>query len=469
MPATFVWTGAQDTNFDNAENWNDVTDGLNPATTAPGAQDTAEFIMGGGTITGTGMVAGLLFGGTDPWVLSNGAQLTDTASFTDSGTLTIQSGARITSSGNSATTTINSGSASSTATLHVDGAGSSFAVTSGFAALTIGSQLLATDPTGIGSLVVTNGGAARIAGHVFIGSAPDNSSIQVDGSSSVEIGTAGDGADGAITVDAYPGTGGIHTLEGCGTIIANLVNNYYVAAEPRAVGAPLEITGEVTASAASEINIPGGILQLDAPSPDKRSNSPDLPLPVTMPTLRLLDPADFHGTLSDFAAVGDTLELVGQTVTDASRSGATMTVSLLQGGPLTFDLAGAGPASLGFSGSDISVVPATLPCFRGGTLIATPMGDVAVEQLREGDAVMVARGGTERVVWIGHRRVDCSHRRDPQQVWPVRVTADAFGPAQPRRDLWLSPDHAVVLVRACSSPSSTSSTAARSRRCRWTS
>ncbi len=157
MPATFVWTGAQDTNFDNAGNWNDVTDGLNPATTAPGAQDTAEFIMGGGTITGTGMVAGLLFGGTDPWVLSNGAQLTDTASFTDSGTLTIQSGAKITSSGNSTTTTINSGSASSTATLHVDGAGSSFAVTSGFAALTIGSQLLATDPTGIGSLVVTNG------------------------------------------------------------------------------------------------------------------------------------------------------------------------------------------------------------------------------------------------------------------------------------------------------------------------
>ena len=53
MAATYVWTGAQDTNFANASNWNDITDGLNPAASAPGAQDTAEFITGGGTITGT--------------------------------------------------------------------------------------------------------------------------------------------------------------------------------------------------------------------------------------------------------------------------------------------------------------------------------------------------------------------------------------------------------------------------------
>jgi hypothetical protein len=30
-------------------------------------------------------------------------------------------------------------------------------------------------------------------------------------------------------------------------------------------------------------------------------------------------------------------------------------------------------------------------------------------------------------------------------VWPVRVRKGAFGPEQPARDLWLSPDHAVFV------------------------
>ena len=30
-------------------------------------------------------------------------------------------------------------------------------------------------------------------------------------------------------------------------------------------------------------------------------------------------------------------------------------------------------------------------------------------------------------------------------MWPVRISADAFGPGQPHRELWLSPDHAVYV------------------------
>jgi Hint domain len=33
----------------------------------------------------------------------------------------------------------------------------------------------------------------------------------------------------------------------------------------------------------------------------------------------------------------------------------------------------------------------------------------------------------------------------PETVWPVRVRAAAFGKGMPRRDLWLSPDHAVFV------------------------
>jgi hypothetical protein len=49
------------------------------------------------------------------------------------------------------------------------------------------------------------------------------------------------------------------------------------------------------------------------------------------------------------------------------------------------------------------------------------------------------------IKWIGHRTVDC--RRHPRRrlVAPIRVKAGAFGPGQPSRDLYLSPDHAVAM------------------------
>ena len=49
------------------------------------------------------------------------------------------------------------------------------------------------------------------------------------------------------------------------------------------------------------------------------------------------------------------------------------------------------------------------------------------------------------VVWVGRRRVDCRRHPEPRKVWPVRVRAGAFGVGAPRRDLWLSPDHAVFV------------------------
>jgi hypothetical protein len=85
-------------------------------------------------------------------------------------------------------------------------------------------------------------------------------------------------------------------------------------------------------------------------------------------------------------------------------------------------------------------------CFVTGTRISTERGEVAVEDLCEGDRVQVVLGGpAEPVVWIGHRTVDCRHHPEPHKVWPVRIAADAFGVGRPARELWLSPDHAVYI------------------------
>jgi hypothetical protein len=85
------------------------------------------------------------------------------------------------------------------------------------------------------------------------------------------------------------------------------------------------------------------------------------------------------------------------------------------------------------------------PCFVTGTRIATDDGEVAVELLKFGDHVNLLDGRTASIVWIGHRRVDCARHPHPEQVWPVRVMAEAFAPGKPHRDLFLSPDHAVFV------------------------
>ena len=69
-----------------------------------------------------------------------------------------------------------------------------------------------------------------------------------------------------------------------------------------------------------------------------------------------------------------------------------------------------------------------------------------MQSLRVGDRVRaVLTGRWEQIEWIGHRVVDCTRHPRKDQVWPIRVSAHAFGPCQPGRDLWLSPHHAVFV------------------------
>jgi serralysin len=96
--------------------------------------------------------------------------------------------------------------------------------------------------------------------------------------------------------------------------------------------------------------------------------------------------------------------------------------------------------------ADQSVQTADIPCFAKRTRILTQRGPVAVEDLAIGDLVVTKlRGRVAPVRWVGHRTVDCRRHNRPWDVLPVRVSASAFGPQQPQRDLMLSPDHAVFV------------------------
>lgn len=96
---------------------------------------------------------------------------------------------------------------------------------------------------------------------------------------------------------------------------------------------------------------------------------------------------------------------------------------------------------------DFTSADTPLACFAAGTRITSARGPVDVADLREGDLLPTIIGGTPQpICWIGHRRIDCRRHPRPEQVWPVRVAADAFGDGQPGRDLFLSPDHAIYAL-----------------------
>lgn len=170
-------------------------------------------------------------------------------------------------------------------------------------------------------------------------------------------------------------------------------------------------------------------------------------------TLDLAEASAVAGPISGFLA-GDTIDLM-----DASLSGLTFgysgnttagTLTLKENGTayaaLTLD-GGYTAASFHLAadpngGSDI--LTTAPPCFAAGSRILTRRGEVAVEALMAGEQVITAAGRAAPIVWIGRRVVFCRGHREPGQVMPVRICAEAFGPGRPHRDLLLSPDHAVA-------------------------
>jgi len=82
-------------------------------------------------------------------------------------------------------------------------------------------------------------------------------------------------------------------------------------------------------------------------------------------------------------------------------------------------------------------------CFCAGTMILTPAGEAPVETLQIGDLVTTLGGEARPVRWIGHRNLEFAKHPDPKAVWPIRMSASAFGRNLPARDLWVSPGHNV--------------------------
>ncbi|MBV7409941.1 Ig-like domain-containing protein [Maritimibacter sp. DP1N21-5] len=87
-----------------------------------------------------------------------------------------------------------------------------------------------------------------------------------------------------------------------------------------------------------------------------------------------------------------------------------------------------------------------VPCFTPGTLIATPKGEVPVEELREGDRVITRDNGIQDIAWVGHKALDWRALHSSQHLKPVLIKAGALGPNLPERDMMVSPNHRMLVA-----------------------
>jgi hypothetical protein len=161
------------------------------------------------------------------------------------------------------------------------------------------------------------------------------------------------------------------------------------------------------------------------------------------------------GVISGFVA-GDIIDLTtfgsGATVSSTVSSGNTLlTVSSGTGSQSsdTFVFAGAYTSSFfnlvpdGSTGVEITAVGT--PCYCPGTLIATPAGEVPVEQLVIGDRITTASGRQRPIKWIGRRAYGGRFASGKKHILPVRFTQGSLGNGLPKRDLMVSPLHAMFL------------------------
>ncbi len=148
-------------------------------------------------------------------------------------------------------------------------------------------------------------------------------------------------------------------------------------------------------------------------------------------------------TIAGFT-VGDTISLTGFAATSETLTAGTLALA---------DETGTLVLNIGTEVDDenlrvISQMEGTeieLLCYLSGTNILTPVGEVAIEDLKLGDAVVTRFGGYQKIKWIGTQSYDARFIQNNLEQVPVCITANALEKGVPKRDLYVSPGHSMLI------------------------
>ncbi len=87
-----------------------------------------------------------------------------------------------------------------------------------------------------------------------------------------------------------------------------------------------------------------------------------------------------------------------------------------------------------------------IPCFTPGTLIATPKGEIAVEDLKAGDRVITRDNGIQQIRWTGRKDMGWHDLAANPHLKPVLIRQGSLGNGLPERDMMVSPNHRVLVA-----------------------
>ena len=174
--------------------------------------------------------------------------------------------------------------------------------------------------------------------------------------------------------------------------------------------------------------------------------------------LVLDDPLQFSGTLFSFAS-GDTIDLASVGYDSGGSADLDTATNQLEvtenSNSYTFQLDQAQDFSGEYfhlsadaAGTGTDITESTVACYCRGTLIRTKTDEVPVEDLAIGDTVMTQSGVARPIKWIGRRSYCGRFAFGQRHILPIRISAGALAENVPRRDLWISPHHAMYLERA---------------------
>ena len=266
-----------------------------------------------------------------------------------------------------------------------------------------------------------------------LGGGTDTLQLAGPGSGNFDLSDVGTQYTGFTTLDVVggiwsaTGTGSDWNVEGGTFEVSGSVTDTTVNS-----GGTLEILSDGAAIGYIDFEGVGGALRIDG------TPAPGLLLGGT--------------TLDDFKP-GDTIDLSGidyTTPTSAFVNGSDQ-LQITEGGKTyeiqlsgdftgdTFHLA----ADNGGSGPGTEITET--PCYCPGTLIGTGRGEQCVEQLKIGDEVMTASGALRPIKWIGRRSYSGRLAMGRKDILPVCIKAGALEDNVPKRDLWISPNHAMFL------------------------
>lgn len=90
-------------------------------------------------------------------------------------------------------------------------------------------------------------------------------------------------------------------------------------------------------------------------------------------------------------------------------------------------------------------VKVDIECFLTGTHILTEKGEIAVENLKIGDKVQTGDDKLEPIKWIGKQTINPHQVNNPLDSYPILIKAGALGDNIPSRDLYISPNHSLLV------------------------